>query len=235
MKKEQDMTNNNNVKAIDLTSSTTMQRLRAPLPTAPYLEQMAHWPNDGQHVLAHYDEASVIVYQAYRPSIARYAIEHGRFGGSDFSFNRMSWIKPNFLWMMYRCGWASKEGQEMVLALRLRRTFFDSLLRQAVASSFAASPYQTPEQWSAAVNDSDVRLQWDPDHSPSGAKVTRRALQLGLRGATLKTFSSEALLEVVDMTEFVATQRPWARDDSAELVTPVERVYPCDAPPARGQ
>jgi len=25
--------------------------------------------------------------------------------------NRMTWIKPNFLWMMYRSGWASKKNQ----------------------------------------------------------------------------------------------------------------------------
>jgi len=27
----------------------------------------------------------------------------------------MSWIKPNFLWMMYRCGWGTKEGQQVTL------------------------------------------------------------------------------------------------------------------------
>ncbi len=200
-----------------------------PLPVARYLEQSARWPQDGQHILAHHDANSVIVYQAYRPSIGRYAIEHGHFGGPDFSLNRMSWIKPNFLWMMYRCGWGTKEGQEVVLALRLRRAFFDGVLRRAVPSSFAASSYKTAEEWTAAVSDSEVRLQWDPDHAPSGAKVARRALQLGLRGSVLKEFSSDALLEVIDMSPFVASQRPCARDDSAELMTPVEHVYPLDA------
>jgi|GEM_PF-5699984 len=59
----------------------------------PYREQQARWPAEGQSILAHYDEASVIVYQAYRPAIGHYAARHGRFGG-EFSFNRMSWIKP---------------------------------------------------------------------------------------------------------------------------------------------
>ena len=74
-----------------------------------YQRQDSLWPQEGQHILAHYDDASVVVYQAYRPSIAEYAVTHQRFGG-DFSFNRMSWIKPNFLWMMFRSGWAGKEG-----------------------------------------------------------------------------------------------------------------------------
>ncbi|PTT91241.1 hypothetical protein DBR42_04275 [Pelomonas sp. HMWF004] len=85
------------------------------LATAPYLQQAAEWPGQGEHILAQHDETSVIVYQAYRPSIGRYAIEHGQFGGPDYSFNRMSWVKPNFLWMMYRCGWGTKDGQEAIL------------------------------------------------------------------------------------------------------------------------
>ncbi|MFT5999906.1 MAG: hypothetical protein ACI81P_002365 [Neolewinella sp.] len=37
---------------------------------------------------------------------------HQQLGGPAFSYQRMSWIKPNFLWMMYRCGWAKKQDQE---------------------------------------------------------------------------------------------------------------------------
>jgi Domain of unknown function (DUF4291) len=59
----------------------------------PYRDQLARWPAEGQNILAHYDEASVIVYQAYRPAIGHYGARHGRFGG-EFSFNRKSWIKP---------------------------------------------------------------------------------------------------------------------------------------------
>jgi hypothetical protein len=102
------------------------------LATEPYLEQTARWPQVGRHVLAQFDDESVVVYQAYRPSIGEYAAEHGHFGGPDFSLSRMSWIKPNFLWMMYRCGWASKEGQEVVLAIWIARAAFDEILAQAV-------------------------------------------------------------------------------------------------------
>lgn len=71
------------------------------LPTELYSVQCARWPSAGEHILAHHDDETIVVYQAYRPSIGNYAIEHGRFGGPDFSLQRMSWIKPNFLWMMY--------------------------------------------------------------------------------------------------------------------------------------
>ena len=87
---------------------------------------MTGWPQTGQHILAQFDDESILVYQAYRASIGQFAVENGRFGG-DFKYSRMSWIKPNFLWMMYRSQWGQAEGQEVVLAIRLKRCFFDSL------------------------------------------------------------------------------------------------------------
>ena len=194
------------------------------LPTEPYTTQSGRWPASGRHILAHFDRDSLVVYQAYRASIARFAIEHGRFGGADFSFSRMSWIKPNFLWMMYRSGWGTKPGQEMILALRISRRFFDSILERAVPSSYDPERFADHAAWQAAVAASEVRLQWDPDHSPSGASLERRAIQLGLRGAALEAFATREILEVVDMTEFVSSQRPHIGQTSA-LRTPVENVY----------
>ena len=204
------------------------------LATTPYAEQLERWPQAGRHVLAHFDDDTIIVYQAYRPEIGNFAVEKGYFGG-EFKYSRMSWIKPNFLWMMYRCGWGTKEGQEIVLGLRLRREFFDSILAQAVPSSYQADHYPTREQWQEALATSSVRLQWDPDHDPSGAKVERRAIQLGLRGEVLESFSKRELLEVIDMTAFVAEQRLHAVSAGlADLRTPVEGVYvPADAAVAK--
>ncbi len=194
----------------------------------PYAAQAARWPAAGRHILAQFDDESVVVYQAYRPSIGRFAAEHGRFGG-DFSLSRMSWVKPNFLWMMYRSGWGTKEGQEVTLAVRLRRAAFDRLLALAVPSSYGAgrSVYESREAWSRAVAGSSVRLQWDPDHAPGGAPLERRAIQLGLRGEALRSYAGEWLLGVEDVSGLVAEQRG-RRDerDWAGLETPREDVYP---------
>jgi len=195
------------------------------LPTELHSAQNALWPASGEHILAHFDDGSIVVYQAYRPETALYALQNGCFGGPTYSFNRMSWIKPNFLWMMYRCGWATKPGQEMVLGLRIRRSFFDPIVASAVASSWHPTRYPSREAWKAAVEASDVRLQWDPDHDPLGAPLQRRAVQLGLRGQTLKAFATHELLEVIDMTPFVHAQRPLALARDSEMRMPVERVY----------
>lgn len=191
------------------------------LPTERYIDQVKHWPNSGRHILAHYDDDTIIVYQAYRPSIGNFALRNGHFG-RDFSYSRMSWIKPNFLWMMYRSGWGMKQGQEVILGLRLRREFFDQILAQVVQSSYDKRHFATRELWQEALAQSSVRLQWDPDHHPSGAKLERRAVQLGLRGPVLAAFGKKELLEVIDMSEFVATQRPLTTAEMLEeLQTPV--------------
>lgn len=195
------------------------------LVTEPYPEQIKVWPKQGRHVLAQFDAQTVVVYQAYNPAIGRYAAGHGSFGG-DFRYDRMSWIKTNFLWMMYRSGWGTKVDQEVTLALRLRRTFFDALLAQAVPSGWDGTLYPTREDWTRAVGRSDVRLQWDPDHHPSGAKLERRAVQLGLRGRALEAFGRRELVEVLDLSAFVAEQRAvLAAGGVGSLVTPRERVY----------
>jgi SAM-dependent methyltransferase len=51
-------------------------------------------PNSGRHILAQFDDESVVDYQAYRPAIGLFAAKNGHFGG-EFGLDRMSWIKPN--------------------------------------------------------------------------------------------------------------------------------------------
>jgi len=139
----------------------------------------------GRHILAQFDDEAVVVYQAYRPEIGHFAARNGYFGGA-FSLGRMSWIKPNFLWMMFRSGWGTKESQEVTLAVWLQRSAFDAILREAVHSTFVPEVYASQDEWKQAVPRSSVRVQWDPDHDPSGGKAERRAVQLGLRGNALR-------------------------------------------------
>lgn len=205
------------------------------LPEAePYRDQLPAWPKDGRHILAHFDAETILVYQAYRPAIGRFAAEHGTFGG-EFRYSRMSWVKPNFLWMMFRSGWGTKPDQEVTLALRLRRPFFDALLARAVPSSWDRNRYATHADWGRAVARSDVRLQWNPDHNPSGTKLDRRAIQLGLRGEALEAFGQRELVKVIDLSAFVAEQREQlAAGGVGTLVIPRERVYrPADPAVAR--
>jgi hypothetical protein len=196
------------------------------LGTELYSASRQFLPVDGQHIVAHQTETQVVVYQAYNPTIAQFAVENQYLGGPSFSYSRMSWIKPNFLWMMYRCGWASKENQERVLALWLDKTAFENILSQAVFSTFTAGNYESADAWKQELATKNVRLQWDPDHSPYGGKLIRRALQLGLKNATLEQFGKEQITRIEDITHFVQQQKAHVDNRQLEeLFVPQERVY----------
>ena len=195
------------------------------LVTQSYAGQVERWPDSGRVILAQFDSSTVVVYQAFRSAIGRYATAHGHFGG-EFSFNRMSWVKPNFLWMMYRSGWGTKPDQEVTLAVRIRREAFDTLLADAVPSTFDAARFGTHEEWQRRLAGSDVRLQWDPDHDPHGRPLARRAIQLGLRGETLVKYGREWIVDIEDVSDFVSEQRALLQSHGTTgLVTPREDVY----------
>src|SRR5262249_14229259 len=141
--------------------------------TEPYENQVKRWPSSGRHIFAQFDKNSVVVYQAYRPAIGHFAATHGYFGG-EFKLSRMSWIKPNFLWMMYRSGWGTKPNQEVTLAITIKREAFDLILSEAIHSTFVPEIYESHQSWQVELDTSIVRLQWDPDHDPAGKKLERR-------------------------------------------------------------
>jgi hypothetical protein len=192
------------------------------LELSSYLAQQARWPAAGRHILAQFDDESVVVYQAYALEIGLYAAKHGRFG-PGFSFTRMSWIKPNFLWMMFRSGWGTKEGQEVTLAIRMQRAAFDAIILAGVSTSYDPKRFASEAEWRRAGASASVRLQWDPDHDPAGAPLERRAIQLGIRGKTLIQFTSQWIHSIEDISALVAAQR---NRPLAELQVPHERVYP---------
>ena len=194
------------------------------LVTEPYLTQVHRFPKTGRHIIAQYDDHSIVVYQAYRPEIGHFAATHNYFGG-EFKLDRMSWIKTNFLWMMYRSLWGTKIDQEVVLAIWLQRAAFEEILKAVVHSSFEPELYSSKSEWEKALKRSQVRLQWDPDHHPSGAKLERRAIELELRGQILANYASDWIVKIEDISEFVQQQRQNIKSDCAALITPRETVY----------
>ena len=130
-----------------------------------------------RNIYAVFDEKTIQVYQAYNNEIADEALKLGKFG-SKFSLNRMTWIKSSFLWMMYRSGWATKQGQERILAIDLKREGFDERVKNSVFSSFREVSDLSKEEWK------EVRCQWDPDRDIYGNPIGRRAIQLGIKGET---------------------------------------------------
>lgn len=193
--------------------------------TKLYKEQLKEWPEKGHHIMAQLDAEKVIVYQSYRPEIGSFAFQNQYFGGA-FSVRRMTWIKTNFLWMMYRNGWGTKVGQEIVLAIHLKREAFEHYLNQAVYSSFQNDIYGSKEEWQAAVKKSNIRLQWDPDHDPYGHKLERRAIQIGIRNQEIERYAKDDILEIEDISAFVKEQHQFVLNKELDtLLIPEEKPF----------
>ena len=179
-------------------------------------------------VRAQHTESSVTVYQAYRPEIGRPAAVSGRFPPS-WSRDRMTWIKPSFLWMMYRCGWAAKEGQETVLAVEISREGFEWALRHACLSHYVPVLHGDRDAWKRQLRAVPARVQWDPERDLRLNPLPYRSLQLGLGGEASAKYADEWILGIEDVTplatEMHARVRAGELERAAQLL-PNERPYP---------
>lgn len=173
-----------------------------------------------------YDDSTVRVYQAFNSRIAGEAVMFGTFGKS-FKRERMTWIKPSFLWIMYRSGWAEKENQEHILAIDIKRTGFDEILENAVLSSYNERMDISRDEWKTKIAVSEIRCQFDPDRDIYGNPQQIRAIQLGLRGDAVRKYIDEWIVGITDITEDVRYLKS-LRDNKIPIADklPVEREYP---------
>ena len=178
-----------------------------------------------QEIRAVFTDETIRVYQAFKKEIAEEAVHLGTFG-SHFKMERMSWIKPSFLWMMYRCGWAAKAGQERVLAIDIKRSAFDYIVNNAVVSSFNQSKDISYEEWREKIKQSDIRCQWDPERDIWGNPLSYRSIQLGLRGNALYQYVNDWIVTIEDITESVRELDENKRNGMDILAKlPQEKIY----------
>ena len=178
-----------------------------------------------KNIYAVFDDKTIRVYQAYNNEIADEVMKLGKFG-SKFSLTRMTWIKPSFLWMMYRSGWATKEGQERILAIDLKREGFDEIVKKSVISAFRESGETSIDDWREKLQNSEVRCQWDPDRDIYGNPIGRRAIQLGIKGEMVKKYVNDWIVNITDITEEVIKIRTSIEEQKfSESMLPVEKIY----------
>jgi hypothetical protein len=181
-----------------------------------------------RQVRAVFTDETITVYQAYSPQIATPAVAAGRFV-PPFKRERMTWIKPSFLWMMYRCGWAEKPGQERVLALALRRDGFEWALANSCLSHYVPERYADRKTWERALKESPVRVQWDPERSLHLQPLPYRSLQVGLSGIAVDRFVDDWIVELTDVTATAHEIHDLVRKGDLEAageLLPRERAYP---------
>jgi hypothetical protein len=153
-------------------------------------------------VRAKHTADTVTVYQAYSPEIALPALKAGRFV-PPFKIGRMTWIKPSFLWMAYRSGWATKTDQEHVLAIEITRAGFEWALAHSSLSHYEGSVDATQEEWERRKEASPVRIQWDPERDLDFRPLGYRSIQIGLSGESVARYVNDWIVSITDVTDMM--------------------------------
>ncbi|MGW3040651.1 DUF4291 domain-containing protein [Kitasatospora sp. NPDC001159] len=182
------------------------------------------FPPPKHQVRALHTVDTITVYQAFPPRIAEPAAAEGRFPEA-FKRDRMTWIKPSFLWMMYRSDWGRSPGQERVLALEIGRDGFDWALERAVLSAYTGRVHASQAEWKRELRQSPVRVQWDPERGPNLGALEWRAIQVGLRGEAVRRYADDWIRRITDVTALADRMR---RERDPALL-PVETPYPVSA------
>ncbi len=181
-------------------------------------------------IRADFDRDSIVVYQAYNDSIADAAVSADRLV-KPFSFGRMTWIKPSFLWMMERSAWATKSNQTRVLAIRIKRTAWDVALSLGVLTSYTPGIHHSNDRWRDLFSAAQIHVQWDPERSIGGKKMAYRAIQVGIGRTFIEQYASEWITNVADVTPLVKKIRRLKHEGNvrkAKSLLPIERPYIVD-------
>lgn len=180
-----------------------------------------------REIRAAYTLQTIRVYQAYSDAIADSAISHQTFVSPPFSMNRMTWIKPSFLWMMYRAGWGRKDdGQKRILAIDITHEGFAWALDHSCSSH--PEPGISVEDYRALKDRMPVRVQWDPERDLHHHPLSHRAIQIGLTGEAVTRYTREWIKAVSDITSLAHSihARVIANDlDGAQAMLPDEKPY----------
>lgn len=178
-------------------------------------------------IRADYDRDTIVVYQAYREQIGKPAIKDKKFS-SPFSYNRMTWIKPSFLWMMERSGYGQKSGQEYILAIRIKRSAWEYALSQAVLTHPSKRVYATGEIWKEQFDEAKVHVQWDPKRSIRGAKLDYRSIQVGISRHLIEEYNNDWIMDIQDYSSLarkIYQLKMDGRYDKAKDLLPKEKIY----------
>ncbi len=182
-----------------------------------------------RQIRAVYNEKTIRIYQAYSHPIAEAALKAGIFVTPPFKMDRMTWIKPSFLWMMYRAGWAEKIGQERILAIDITRDGFEWALDHSCLSHFESGIYNSHEEWLGVKKNAPVRIQWDPERDISLNKLGYRSIQIGLSREASKQYVNEWIMGLKEITPLCIKIRKTLKDKDitkAMKMLPKEEIYP---------
>ena len=180
-----------------------------------------------KEIRAMYTEDTIRIYQAYGDAIADSALKEKKFISPPFKIDRMTWIKPSFLWMMYRAGWGKKdENQKRILAIDISREGFEWALEHSLLSNHASK--YTKEEWLKLKESTPVRIQWDPERDLFLEPLPYRSIQIGLSNEAVSLYINQWIQNITEVTNLasqidVLIQKN--KIEEAKMLLPKEMPY----------
>lgn len=183
-----------------------------------------------REIRAYYTDDFVRVYQAYSDHVVDGIEKYGTFSQPNFSFSRMTWIKPSFCWMMYRSGWGYKDPkQHNILAIDITHEGFLWCLQNACLSK--APAYMGEETFANLKQNKTVVIQWDPERDIELNKLNYRSIQIGIKGEAVVKYANDWIINITNITkdcQHIKSLVDKGELEQAKLLLPEERIYPID-------
>jgi hypothetical protein len=184
-----------------------------------------------QEIRAEFDKKTITVYQAYNEEIALPAIKNNKFE-NPFSFNRMTWIKPSYLWLMERSNWGEKSNQDYILGIKIKRECWEKALSLGVLTHPDKDVYASGFEWEKQFSEAKVHIQWDPERTLRGEKLEERSIQVGISRFLIEEFNNEWIAEIINLTPLtkkINQLRKIGKYKEAKKLLPQEKNYPLDS------
>ena len=180
-----------------------------------------------RQIRASYTDMTIRVYQAFSKTIADSALSAGTFRSPPFKMERMTWIKPSFLWMMYRSGWGQKDdNQSRILAIDISIVGFEWALEHSCLSH---KPRDIDEaHWRKLKLEKPVRIQWDPERDVHLNPLNYRSIQIGLSNEAVEKYVGNWIKCITDVTDLSRNVNSLVQEnkvDEAKSLLPEERTY----------
>ncbi|KAG6815048.1 hypothetical protein H0H93_011152 [Arthromyces matolae] len=127
--------------------------------------------------------------------------------------------------MMYRSGYSYKDkGQAHILALKMKHEHFHHLLSLASVTTHGILSEEEKAR--------SVRVQWDPERSPSLDVLPYRSIQIGISNQISEKWVNEWILSIEDVTSTARALKQSLGEGITELeeleekgLHPKERIY----------
>jgi hypothetical protein len=110
---------------------------------------------------------------------------------------------------------------------------FGWALARSALSGYDSRVHTSRDQWKREMRRSPVRIQWDPERDLNLEPLSRRSLQVGLRGEAVHHYLDEWIVGIDDVTDLAHAVHELTREglgEQAAALLPVDRLYPLPGP-----